>query len=239
METKRKILCVADAHILETPGAAGGFFDMLARVAETEYDIVFLGDIFELWIAFDSYETEIHKRFLAWCRAEKTKRRIGFVEGNHEFYVSERYRDAFTWCTDRSRLISDGRVCLMHGDTINEDDVGYLLMRRVLRNPLSRVLVRLFGPLAGKVLSEKIRLSLKGKNLKHKKNFPTKYLGQLADRMEEKQISLCLMGHFHQTAALRGIRILPAWNPDGEIGLLDPESGQFTVRSWKQILNVG
>ena len=39
--------------------------------------------------------------------------------------------------------------------------------------------------------------------------------------------------------ALRGIRILPAWNPDGEIGLLDPESGQFTVRSWKQILNVG
>ncbi len=238
METKRKILCIADAHILEPPGADGGFFDMLAKISETDYDIIFLGDIFELWIAFDAYETEIHKRFLAWCRAEKTKRRIGFIEGNHEFYVSSRYADAFTWSTDRSRLISNGTVCLMHGDTINEDDIGYLLLRRILRNPLSRFLVWMFGPLAGKALSEKIRLSLKSRNLKHKVNFPEKYIGRLADRMETDRISLCLLGHFHQAASIRGIRVLPAWNPDGEIGIYDPETEHFSIHPWKQILNV-
>ncbi len=238
METKRKILCIADAHILESPGSAGDFFRMLAKVAETDYDIVFLGDIFELWIAFPAYETEIHKQFLAWCRAEKAKRRIGFIEGNHEFYVSSRYADAFTWSTDRSRVIADGRVCLMHGDTINEEDIGYRLLRIVLRNPLSRFLVWIFGPLAGKALSEKIRLSLKGKNLKHKKNFPEKYIVRLADRLESDQIPLCLLGHFHQPASIRGIRVLPAWQPDGEIGIYDPATEHFTIHPWKQILNV-
>lgn len=238
MDTMRKILCVADAHILETPGTDGGFFAMLAKVAETDYDIVFMGDIFELWIAFDSYETDVHKRFLEWCRKEKTKRQIGFIEGNHEFYVSERYADAFTWCTDSSHTLSNGKVCLMHGDTINEDDIGYRLLRLVLRNPLSRFLVWFFGPLVGKMLSEKIRLSLKDKNLKHKKNFPEKYIGQLADEMDANNISLCLLGHFHQTAAVRGINVLPAWNPDGEIGVFEPDSERFSVRPWKKVLNV-
>ena len=96
---------------------------------------------------------------------------------------------------------------------------------------LAVVLVWLFGPLAGKALSEKIRLSLKGKNLKHKKAFPEKYIGRLADRLENDRISLCLLGHFHQTAAMRGIRVLPAWCPDGEIGIFDPETYQ-KARAW-------
>ena len=238
MKKNGKIIFIADAHLVDAPDSSDGFFEFLKKIGESEYQIVFLGDIFELWIAFDAYETEIHKRFLAWCRAEKTKRRIGFIEGNHEFYVSSRYADAFTWSTDRSRLISNGKVCVMHGDTINEDDIGYRLLRLILRNPLSRFLVWLFGPLAGKVLSEKIRLSLKGKNLKHKKNFPEKYIGRLADRMETDQIPLCLLGHFHQTASVRGIRVLPAWSPDGEIGVYDPETEHFSIHPWKQILNV-
>ena len=133
---------------------------------------------------------------------------------------------------------ADGRVCLMHGDTINEEDIGYRLLRMVLRNPLSRFLVWIFGPLAGKALSEKIRLSLKGKNLKHKKNFPEKYIVRLADRLESDQIPLCLLGHFHQPASIRGIRVLPAWQPDGEIGIYDPATEHFTIHPWKQILNV-
>ena len=56
--------------------------------------------------------------------------------------------------------------------------------------------------------------------------------------LESDQIPLCLLGHFHQPASIRGIRVLPAWQPDGEIGIYDPATEHFTIHPWKQILNV-
>jgi len=235
MNENNPYILIADAHLADDDSCPD-FFEMLGMISETAYNVIFMGDIFELWIAYDPYETDVHRRFLAWCREEKKKRIIGYIEGNHEFYVTTRYADAFSWGTDRSRMIANDKLCLMHGDTINEADYGYRLLRLILRNPFSRLLVWAVGPVAGKLLSEKIRLSLKNKNMKHKKEFPEKYFCRLADKLENKQVPLCLMGHFHQTAALRGINVLPAWEPDGEVGVYLPATGRFRIAEWKSLL---
>lgn len=234
MKRTGKIIFVADAHIMNTPASSDGFFDMLGRIGESDCDVVFLGDIFELWIAFDAYEESVHKRFLDWCRREKEKRMIGFLEGNHEFYVSNRHADAFSWSSEKDYCLPDGKICVTHGDRLNKDDVLYLIFRSFMRNPVTRSLVRLSGPLVGRPLSRRILLGLKNKNMKHKKHFPEKYFQRLADSMQRKNRTLCVMGHFHQSASIRGIHVLPAWESEnGEIGVYDCAAEQYYRIPWR------
>lgn len=236
MNENAPFILIADSH-LPADDSVPQFFEMLDRIAETPCNIVFLGDIFELWIAYPSYESQIHRKFLDWCRKEKKNRIIGFIEGNHEFHVTARYADAFTWVTDSSEMVCGDSLLLMHGDTINRADVGYRILRLILRDPLFRFLTRLTGPIAGKYLSEKIRLSLKGTNMKHKKEFPEEYLEKLSDELEQKKVSLCVIGHFHRKKSFRNIRILPAWEPDGEVGIYFPDKREFRIDNWKKLLS--
>lgn len=79
---------IADVH-LETMDDQQAFFDMLSAVEQFPQDhaIVFLGDIFDLWFSLWNHEEALQSRFLDWCTRVGQKRKILFVEGNHEFYV--------------------------------------------------------------------------------------------------------------------------------------------------------
>ena len=72
-ETKRYLI-LADAHL--RPGdssAEKDFFSFLMEVEKLPLDtaLIFLGDIFELWIAVGHYEDPLHRRFLDWCAVKK------------------------------------------------------------------------------------------------------------------------------------------------------------------------
>ena len=91
---------IADAHIRRNQSDGGAFFDMLAALEGGPGDVVFIGDMLALWIALPRYENALHRAFLSWCRRQKAHRRIGFVEGNHEFFLARSHATAFTWSTD-------------------------------------------------------------------------------------------------------------------------------------------
>ena len=134
-------ILIADCHIRAHSDAEGDFFEMLDRIdAVNPKGVIFLGDIFELWIALKGYESFGHAQFVEWCSEHKKRFEIGFIEGNHEFYVSETHRDAFSWIDDVSHTLDNG-VQFIHGDLINRDDRRYLLLRRLIRNPFTRFLL--------------------------------------------------------------------------------------------------
>ena len=64
-------MVVADAH-LNGGDAAGAFSRLLARISELPRSCgaVFLGDIFDLWLALPGYESEEQKQFLKDCGCE-------------------------------------------------------------------------------------------------------------------------------------------------------------------------
>ena len=95
------MILIADAHVNVAAGTHRPFFRMLAALEKTKEDIVFMGDIFDLWIALPGFEQAVHHHFLTWCRQQKAHREIGYIEGNHEFFLSEEKGDAFSWATDR------------------------------------------------------------------------------------------------------------------------------------------
>ena len=109
------LVLIADSHVQPNTEREDEFFSMLDWIASTNFDVFFLGDNLDLWIASgDRYEADAHRRFLAWCKREKARRRVLMVEGNHEFYLKRHHDGCFTACSETFYKIGD--ILFMHGD---------------------------------------------------------------------------------------------------------------------------
>ena len=93
-----KILIAADVHAGSPDCPYESFFQALESLAATDYDIIFLGDIFDLWIGIDRYETEWHRKFMDWCAVERKKRTVSDIRSPiiHEPEESEMNEDPET-----------------------------------------------------------------------------------------------------------------------------------------------
>ena len=221
------MILVADAHVDEQ--TAGEFFSFLERVSDTSEDIVFLGDIFEAWIALPGHESEIHRTFASWCVQQKPLRTIGFVEGNHEFFVHEERAELFSWST-RTTWFDEQRCLFGHGDLIKTGDVGYRLFRQATRNRVTKQLLR--GLPSGPRLASAIRRHLKARNAARVPSFPQRIVERYADRCFRDGVRAVLAGHFHHEFEYRPatggvLYLLPAWCTTRRVLLLDPCDGSL------------
>ena len=156
----KDILLIADCHLTEHCPEKTVFFSMLKKISVTDYDVLFLGDIFDVWIGCPGYETGIHRDFMEWCRKEKGNRNVWFIEGNHEFFIRRNRSECFTEVFLQSAFLDGGAFYVSHGDLINYHDHSFTLLRASLRNPLTYFLIRLFGGTGwGTSFSGKVRIS--------------------------------------------------------------------------------
>ncbi len=219
-------LVIADAHLCGgEEKRTDDFFRLLKQIDSLpeECAVVFLGDIFELWVAQRSYEDPLHASFLSWCKNARLKRPVLFLEGNHEFYVTQARHNAFTQVS--SRGITLGGIRFEHGDRINRADYSYRLLRILLRNPFTRFLAALSGPFFGPAAADKIRRSLKNSNRKHKKFFPENAVERrLLEMAEQKKERLLVLGHFHRSIRRETdgctLHVVPAFQDQGEIAVI-------------------
>jgi len=226
----KRWLMIADAH-LTCREPEDDFFRMLDAVSRLPGDIgiIFLGDIFDLWIALRGYENEDNRRFLDWCRAEKAKRQVVFLEGNHEFFIAKTYPDAFSYVGED--MFQDGRLQWVHGDRINKRDHAYTLLRFIIRNRLTRGFLRLAGPTFGPDFAHYVRERLRATNQAHKHYFPEPHvLSYLASCPPD---SILFAGHFHdrlkKTADSRVLEVLPAYADATELAYYDPDASELAV----------
>jgi UDP-2,3-diacylglucosamine pyrophosphatase LpxH len=232
------IVIIADAHIDELVGNDREFFHMLKALEKNKYDMVFLGDIFDLWIALPRYEKPIHKNFLTWCRQQKERRTVGFIEGNHEYFIADERRSFFSWCSDTSRYLDNKGNLFCHGDTINPNDKNYLRFRKIAKNRMTKTIVRFlpWGPRVGELL----KVHLKKTNLEFRKRLPEEELRRYAEKYFKKQVKNVFVGHFHreygyQNSEAKGIYVLPWWFETGKLMIYDPENGQIHTCHWRHL----
>ena len=226
-------IMIADAH-LTGGNAERDLFETLKTISGLPCScaVVFLGDIFEIWIGTSQYEMENHRIFMEWCRNEKSRgRELIFTEGNHEFLISKR-RDRLFSAASRSD-IRRGKILFTHGDRINRKDFPYLLLRIALRNWIARILLFIAGFTFGSALSHRIVKGLKGANLAHKKHLPEDQIRKYMKRAEKQGISTIFAGHFHGQHDLMqdgvAFHALPAFLNGREIGIYHTENENFQI----------
>ena len=232
------MIIIADAHVAESIGNHKAFFRMLDHLAKSDQAIVFLGDIFELWIAFDRYEESLHRRFMAWCAAQKQRRSIGYVEGNHEFFLVDRRDKYFSWVASGAGRPEGSATLFVHGDLINRRDRSYLLFRKITKNAAARHLVGVlpFGPSFVHYLSRR----LKPINPQFRNHLPADEIHAFADRVFRGGIDTIFIGHFHRKYEYRTsqgnvLRSLPAWMGSGEVTLFDESSKRIRHLRWQDV----
>lgn len=234
--TNKIVILIADSHVSDAKGNVSEFFEMLGAVARSSHDVVFLGDILDLWIALPPFEQDLNRRLLAWCHEEKLRRLIGFVEGNHEFFLHRHQAEAFTFSAPLNYTDPTGRV-FTHGDLINRRDYSYRLFRAVVRN---RVTECLLAHLPGTPrLAAAIKRKMNARTAKQPKILPEDELRTFAEDQFARGATHIYCGHFHQSFDYedgegRELHVVPQWQGTGLVGIIDDRDG-FAIRHWQAL----
>ncbi len=233
------MIIVTDAHISKARGNDTAFFKMLKAIESTEHDLIFLGDIFDLWIALPRYETDIHNKFISWCLEQKKNRTIGFLEGNHEYYLASQRGQAFTWCSNDAWWQDDAGTLYVHGDQINRKDRNYLLFKKLSKNSVSKYILQYlpFGPM----IADSLKEGLKKTNSQLRLQLPWDDIKFFADNRFAEGIDTIFMGHFHQeycyaNQELKKLYVLPDWLGTQKIARFQKNPIKISTRHWSELL---
>jgi len=228
------MILIADAHAGDA--SAEAFFEMLDAIADTGEAVVFLGDIFDLWIGLPRYETDLHRRFIAWCRRERDRRAVGFVEGNHEFFVVRHHSDAFTWSSENAYQDPVGRV-FVHGDLIDRRDLRYRFFRVISKNALVHAFLGV-AP-AGPSLVRWVQRCLGRRDGVCSKPIPRESVARFSASWFARDAHRIFCGHFHPDSQSEihdeSVVIVPAWNTGGCIAITTRETG-VRAGPWQSLL---
>jgi UDP-2,3-diacylglucosamine pyrophosphatase LpxH len=232
------MIIITDAHVSKTRGNHTPFFQMLAAIERTGNNLIFLGDIFDLWIALPRYEEEIHTKFIDWCRKQKHFRTIGYLEGNHEYYLASERARAFTWCSCEGWWRDDADLLFVHGDQINRKDRGYLLFNKLIKNNLTKSIFRYlpYGP----EIALSVKHRLKKTNKKFRIQIPWDEIRLFADDRFAEGVDTIFMGHFHQESSLpnhksKQLHILPDWLSTQKVTVYEKASQKLSTMHWKEL----
>ena len=208
------MIIITDSHVSKTKGNHATFFKMLEALGKNNQDLIFLGDIFDLWIALPRYEEDIHHDFISWCHDQKKYRTIGYLEGNHEYYLADEKAGAFTWCSKDAWWRDDAGVMFVHGDLINRKDKNYLSFRMLVKNKVTKFIIRSL-PLTPKFI-DSIKEASKKTNLKFRTHLPEEEIKFFAESRFAESVDTIFVGHFHQEYIYRNheakkLYVLPDW----------------------------
>jgi UDP-2,3-diacylglucosamine hydrolase len=156
-----KTLFVSDLHLDPArPEIARQFHAFLAGEARDAQALYILGDLFEAWLGDDDPDPAVRATVAALRGLVDAGVPVFVMHGNRDFLIGERFcRDTgATLLPDGTVVTLDGEpVLLMHGDALCTDDVSYQRLRRIVRNPLVRVIFRLMTLDQRRALARRLR----------------------------------------------------------------------------------
>ncbi|MBF8748801.1 UDP-2,3-diacylglucosamine diphosphatase [Pseudomonas putida] len=155
------ILLISDLHLQEErPDITRAFLDLLDGRARHAKALYILGDFFEAWIGDDAMTPFQQSICQALRQLSDSGTAVYLMHGNRDFLLGQGFCKAAgaTLLPDPSVIDLGGEpVLLMHGDTLCTRDIGYMKMRRYLRNPLTMWILRHLPLSTRQKLARKLR----------------------------------------------------------------------------------
>lgn len=196
---------ISDVHLgLESPDEEAAkearLIGLLERLGSDAERLYIIGDLFDFWFeyrhAVPSHGLNVLAA-LAGLVAAGTE--VHYLAGNHDFalgpYISETI-GCRTHPGPVETLCGDARFFLHHGDGLAGRDLGYRVLKRVLRSRLSQALWRLVHPDIGFGLAH--RLSNASRNHTARKDFgPRTRMETTLKALAERGYRYIIMGHTH------------------------------------------
>ena len=197
-------LFISDLHLeAKRPDITRAFLRFLDEQASQADALYILGDFFEVWLGDDNPDPLADQVSAALLALSQKNTAIYLMHGNRDFLIGKDFcrRSGATLLRDPTLIQLNGeRVLLMHGDSLCIDDIGYMRMRRWLRNPLSLFILR--------NLPLKTRHRI-GRKLRNESQTRTRYKSlditdvnqdEVLQVMREHRVTTLIHGHTHRPA---------------------------------------
>ena len=199
-----RYLFISDLHLeAQRPDITRAFLRLLETRAPQFDALYILGDFFEVWLGDDTIDELGREVAAALARLTKHGTKVYLMHGNRDFLLGRRFCRA-AHCTllrDPTTVELNGeRVLLMHGDSLCTDDLGYMRMRRWLRNPASRFILRNLPQSTRHKLGRKLRDESQARTRMKSAEITDVNLGAVAHTMRAKGVHTLIHGHTHRPA---------------------------------------
>ena len=158
-------LFISDLHLDGSrPDITSQFLEFLRTEAPAARALYILGDLFEAWIGDDDPDADKQRVIRALHDLTSSGVACYVMHGNRDFLLGSRFRRE-----TGTRLIDDGivvdvygrRVVLLHGDTLCTDDHAYQRLRRTVRNPVVKFILRSLSLKQRQRLAQRMRAGSK------------------------------------------------------------------------------
>lgn len=198
------ILLISDLHLEEQrPDITRAFLHFLQSRARQAEALYILGDFFEVWVGDDGMSPFQHDIARALRELSDAGTRIFLMHGNRDFLIGKDFCRA-AGCTllkDPSIVHFDGEpVLLMHGDSLCTLDVGYMKLRRLLRNPLSLFILRNLPLATRHKLARKLRNESRAQTRMKAREIIDVTPDEVPRIMAEHGVRTLIHGHTHRPA---------------------------------------
>ncbi|MBC8259788.1 MAG: metallophosphoesterase [SAR324 cluster bacterium] len=247
--SEKLLYIITDSHLDGEIAPAAEFVEMLSKL-ENPQTVVFLGDLFKIWLAPPKFWTALHRDVLrGFAKLKARGCNVVFIAGNREMLLPAKYTEKwqkllpFTELHHSDWFLNWGekRFGFIHGDTLNYHDRQYLRWKAFTHNP---VLEFLFGIMPGPVarwVVERIEAVLVETNKEYKIHFPENEIQEFAAKVLP-EVDQYFVGHFHLDREIKVsgcpsvLRVLPDWlsqrtllrvNLSGESDLLHFHKGSL------------
>ncbi|WP_144939805.1 UDP-2,3-diacylglucosamine diphosphatase [Pseudomonas alabamensis] len=198
------ILLISDLHLQEErPDITRAFLALLDGRARSASALYILGDFFEAWIGDDGMSPFQQSICQALRAVSDRGTAVYLMHGNRDFLIGQAFCEAAgcTLLSDPSVVDLGGeRALLMHGDSLCTRDVGYLKLRRVLRNPLTLWILRHLSLANRQRLARKLRSESKAQTQMKATEIIDVTPEEIPQVMAAHGVRTLIHGHTHRPA---------------------------------------
>ena len=197
-------IVLSDVHLRDGTSVKSKLVIRFLQEVASRFDRVYiLGDLFDIWPGTNSHLLQIFEPVLsALHELVHEGHEVHYVEGNHDFLLGTYFSNELGIKTYPKELVEDWngqRVYMVHGDLANSKEVGYQILRTVLRNPILQSVLQKMPP--DFVFRAGLKSSQLSRNFKKKITLSDEAIREIyrasAIKILEQGYDVVLMGHTH------------------------------------------
>lgn len=197
-------LLISDLHLEEQrPDISRAFLLFLQQRAKGCEALYILGDFFEVWVGDDDISPFQQGIADALRALSDSGTRIYLMHGNRDFMLGKAFcrQAGCTLLNDPCLVELNGeKVLLMHGDSLCTSDVGYMRMRKLLRNPVSLWILHHLSLTKRQQLGRKLRNESKVKTRQKAAEIIDVSAAEVPKIMAKYGVRTLIHGHTHRPA---------------------------------------
>lgn len=209
----------------------------LDKISDDAEKIFIAGDLFDCWIEYRKAVPKGYYHLLSKLNSiVESGIEIQFLSGNHDFWLNSYLRDDVGLKLNGDYLIAelDGKkFYITHGDGLSKGDLGYKIIKKILRSRINQFLYSLIHPDIGLWLAQ--NSSKKSRHHSDDNSYGASGMKEFAEKKIAEGFDYVIMGHFHkpQTFSIgKGLYItLGDWINHNTYG--EYSNGKFELKKWE------